>query len=204
MTMGATRFKGVIKMTFLPSDYKEPDTGKYMKLQQGENTFRVLSEAITGMEYWKEIKDGRRPIRLHPNQPVPMADLELDEEGNPKMPKHFWAFVVYNRNSETVQILEITQSTIRRAMMSLYNNKKWGEPKDSDIRITRSGEGFDTEYTVMPEPKEGLDEGILVIYKDMGINLEALYDGKDPFAGEDSEKIADEVDQGLTQQTAAR
>jgi hypothetical protein len=34
----------------------------------------------------------------------------------------------------------------------------------------------------MPAPKEKLDPGITQLYKDMNINLEALFTGDDPFA----------------------
>ena len=171
-------------MTFLPPDYKEPDTSNYMKFEKGENVFRVLSDAITGMEYWKETKEGRKPVRLHTEEEIKIGDLETDDKGNLKMPKHFWAFVVFNRSSEKIQILEITQATVRRQVNALYNNEKWGDPKEYDITVTREGEGFETEYTVMPNPKEKLDEGVLKLYKDMHINLEALYEGNDPFASQ--------------------
>jgi len=41
--------------------------------------------------------------------------------------------------------------------------------------------GMETEYNVMPEPKTPIDEEI--IEESKKINLEALYDGADPFAG---------------------
>ena len=40
-------------MAFLPKGYELPvSDGGYMKLEKGENKFRVLSEAITGQEVW--------------------------------------------------------------------------------------------------------------------------------------------------------
>ena len=44
---------------FLPENYKSPE-GNYMKLQDGENTFRVLSSAIVGWEYWNR---DNKPVR---------------------------------------------------------------------------------------------------------------------------------------------
>ena len=175
-------------MPFLPEGYKEPDTGNYMRLEKGENTFRILSDAITGMEYWKEVERKRKPVRVREGEKIMMGDLEKDDKGKLVMPKHFWAFVVFNRGSEKIQILEITQSTIRRQINALYNNKKWGDPQEYDITITREGEGFETEYTVMPNPKEELDKGIQRLYKDMKINLEALFSGEDPFATDEGDQ----------------
>ena len=175
-------------MAFLPKDYKEPDTSNYMKLEKGDNVFRVLSDAITGMEYWKEADGKRKPVRLHSEEEIKIGDLETDEKGNLVMPKHFWAFIVFNRAAEKIQILEITQKTIRRQVNALYNNEKWGDPKGYDITITREGDGFETEYTVMPNPKEELDEGIVKLHKDMRINLDALYEGEDPFSASEGQK----------------
>lgn len=190
-------------MAFLPKDYKgEPETGKYMKFRQGENTFRVLSDAIVGMEYWKtktvDGKETRYPVRLRSDEKVKIGDLEINEKtGELEMPKHFWALVVFNRRSETIQILEITQATIRKAITALDNSKKWGDIKTFDITVTREGEGFDTVYTTMPEPKEEVDEGIVALYESMDIKLDKLYEGGDPFGTEDkSEKIAKDAVKG--------
>ena len=37
----------------------------------------------------------------------------------------------------------------------------------------------------MPEPKEPLEKGVFETYENMEINLNALYEGKDPFKGEE-------------------
>ena len=190
-------------MTFLPKDEKEPSTSKYMKFEKGENTFRVLSSAITGVEYWKEIinDDGsevRKPFRLKPGVPVPVGDLGVDENGEVEIPKYFWAFVVYNRNSEKIQILELTQATIRRAVRALVDNPKWGDPKEYDITVTKEGDGYGTKYTVTPNPKEKMEPEIVESYKKMDIKLEVLYDGGDPFKSDGEEIInVDEIDEAL-------
>ena len=168
-------------MSFLPEDYKEPVTSNYMKFEKGENKFRVLSSAIVGMEYWKEVDGKRKPIRLKQGVPAPLADLETDKDGNLIMPKHFWAFSVWNYNVKAVQILEITQSTIRKAMKKLLKMKDWGIPQGYDVTVTREGDGFDTEYTTLPSNKSKTDEGKVKLYEDMNIDLEQLFSGNDPF-----------------------
>ena len=172
-------------MSILPKDYKEPDTSNYMRLKQGENRFRVLSEAIVGMEYWKDDGENRKPVRKQSGEKIDMSDLETDPKtGELKMPKHFWAFVVWNYQSEKVQILELTQATIRRKLIALDSNKKWGDFREYDITITKEGEGFDTTYETMPDPKSKIDGGIVQMAKDMHINLKALFTGEDPFTSE--------------------
>lgn len=171
---------------FLPENYVEPTMSNYMKLVDGDNTFRVLSPAIVGYEYWKTItkddgKEGRTPIRKRFDENIDLNDLETKEDGSLDMPKVFWAFVVYNFNDKRIQILEITQASIRKAIEPLIKNPKWGDPKEYNLVITKSGQKLDTEYHVSPEPKEKLDESIIKKAAEMKIDLEELYSGGDPF-----------------------
>ena len=163
---------------FLPEEYKLPSSSNYLKLKDGENTFRILSSAIIGYEYWNT---ENKPVRLKEAPKITPDDIGLDKNGETKKIKHFWAFVVWSYDNNAIQILEITQSTIQGAIKALVDNKKWGSPKGYDITITRSGEGFDTEYVVMPNPHLELDADIKNEYENKSINLNALYEGKNPF-----------------------
>src|SRR5690606_20654859 len=92
-------------LEFLPEGYEAPQgTGNYMKLQSGENKFRILSKPIIGWLDWKDNKPYRFRIKERPEKP--MGDKPV---------RHFWAFIVWNYNAEAVQILEITQATIQKA-----------------------------------------------------------------------------------------
>lgn len=153
-------------MSFLPENYKTPE-GNYYKFQEGENTFRILSSAIIGYEYFN--KDNK-PIRS--KTPFTNTPLDIKEDGSIK---HFWAFLVYSYRAEKQQILEVTQSSIQSAIKTLVSNPKWGDPKGYDITITRSGSGLDTEYNVIPSPHSKLE------IEPQKVNLEALYSGEDPF-----------------------
>lgn len=169
---------------FLPNDYEPPAGNEgYMKLEQGDNRFRILSSAIVGYEWWVTDEDGNdKPKRSRPDETIPMAEIE--REGDPK---HFWAFVVYNYEKEKVQILQITQRTIQKSMTQYIRDDDWGKevPFEYDLVINREGEGLDTSYSVVAKPKKEIDTDILKQYDQMDINLEALYDGEDPFAGHD-------------------
>ncbi len=166
---------------FLPKDYQAPEKKSgYMKFEQGENRFRVLGSAITGYEFWADTKEGgRKPLRFKMDQKFTESDLQGAklEEG-----KHFWAFPCWNYALEKVQILEITQSTIQRAISALVSNPKWGVPQEYDLTVVKTGEKLETSYTVTPDPKEALPDHIKALYKDTFVNLEALYLGEDPFS----------------------
>jgi len=172
-------------MTFLPDDYTVPSAANgYMKLKQGENKFRVLSSAILGVEFWT---NDNKPVRFRQEE---KCEMKPEYKNGPK---HFWAFCVWNYQEEQVQVFEITQKTIMNIISGLARNAKWGSPFDYDLVINREGENLETVYTVTPDPKEKLDPEIQKQYDSMTINLEALYDGDDPFANvsEDKKELDD-------------
>lgn len=192
---------------FLPKDYKVPNVdGQYMKFKDGENRFRILSPAITGWELWIDNK----PKRYREDEDVPMEDQEkadIDERtGEPRMARHFMAFVVWNRNAEPkpkLQILEVTQKKVKNGINALNKSKDWGDPtgdKGYDILVTRTKTGeqaMNVEYSVMPSPKKKLDAGIVQFFKDSHIDLEVLFDGGDPFAEPETELTDNDIDKIL-------
>ena len=170
-------------MSFLDKDYKVPaGQNNYMKFQAGENIFRMLNEGITGWEYWTDEvdekgKEIRKPNRVRNEEGVPVSAVDADGRGC----KHFWAMVVWNYQDKKIQVLEITQKGIQRAIHGLSRSKGWGNPKNYDISVTKTGERLETEYSVMPIPPKPVDKEILKKYKDTYIRLEALYEGENPF-----------------------
>lgn len=164
---------------FLKTDYELPIAGNYMRLEKGDNQFRVMSSAIVGFEYWN---NDNKPIRLKDKPESLPEDIRI-EKGVTSPIKHFWAFAVYNYKAKSIQILEITQKTIQASIMNLVKNKKWGNPKLYDITITRTGDGFETEYSVVPEPHSDIPEEAFKLYDAKKVNLDALYTGDDPFSG---------------------
>ncbi len=164
-----------IKMSFLPTDYQSPKTSNYyMKLQEGENRIRILSKPIFGWEDW------------HDNKPVRYAmDKKPAKAFDPKKQiRHFWAFVVFNYQEEQIQIMQVTQATIRKSLESLCRDTDWGSPYSYDIKIVKTGDGVDTEYTVNPVPHKKLDEYLIACFDDRRCNLNALFDNADPFSSE--------------------
>ena len=171
---------------FLDPKYEVPQkSSNYARLLDGENKFRILNSPIQGWEYWQTSPEGaRKPIRKRMGETISVNDLEPNEQL-----KHFWAMPVYNYKEEKVQILEITQKGIQKALTALSRSKDWGSPLNYDILITRSGQKLDTEYVVQPSPPKPLDPAIFQLYKDMKIDIEQLYSGGDPFKLEDLSNI---------------
>jgi hypothetical protein len=162
---------------FLPKGYEVPKApSDYMKFEDGKNKFRILSAPLMGYMYWTNDK---KPVR----QPEPFKGVPEDaklEEGKFK-PKHFWALVVWNYQDARIQILELTQASIQGPIQDLAANEDWGDPREYDITVSKSGKLLDTEYSVIPSPKTAVPTDAHAAYREARINLEALYEGKDPF-----------------------
>jgi len=170
---------------FLPNGYQTPEVpSNFMTLEDGVNSFRVLSSAIVGYEWWVENgEEGRKPVRVRTADEVP--DEVMAATDNRKKAKHFWAFTVYNYKTKTIQILELKQKTVMRSIEAFIKNPKWGNPKHYDLVIERVRTGSqdrDVEYNVIPEPPSPLDEGIVELAQSVPVRLEALFEGADPFA----------------------
>ncbi len=163
-------------MNFLPENYESPKTSNYyVKLQDGETRIRILSTPIMGWEDWTEEK---KPIRFKfENKPIKSID--------PKKPiKHFWAFIVFNYNNDEIQIMNITQATIRKKIEALCKDTDWGAPYHYDIKITKSGSEMNTEYVVNPAPHRPTDSYIIEMFKERPCWLEDIFENKDPFSNE--------------------
>ncbi len=170
---------------FLPVGYQTPEVpSNYMEFEEGLNTFRILSSAIVGYEWWVENgESGRKPVRVRTLEEVP-ADVQNTSSDRHRA-KHFWAFLVYNYKTKTIQVLVLKQKTIMRAIEAFGKNPKWGNPKGYDLIVEKTRTGSrerDVEYSTIPEPPSAVDEGILELAGSIPVNLDALYDGGDPFA----------------------
>lgn len=160
------------KDSFVPDGYQIPKgNSNYMKFEQGDNRFRILSKPIIGWEDWKDKKPIRFRMHAKPAAPVdPKKEI-----------KHFWAMIVYNYRSKEIQILEITQKSIQIAIQGYAKDPDWDNPFGYDVNVTREGEGMETEYTVSPKPHKAVEQEIIDAFFNKPCNLEALFDGADPF-----------------------
>lgn len=166
---------------FLPTDYKVPK-GKsgYMKFQQGANRFRIMAKPILGFSIWTEVNGKPTPIRVR-----------TEDEINPDMiteqnrVNHFWAMPVWNYQDKLIQILEVTQKGLQKSLTALIQDEDWGDPTSYDIVVTKQGEKLETEYSLQPKPAKPVEPEIEAKFKEKYINLDALYDGEDPFKNND-------------------
>ena len=138
---------------------------------------------IEGWEAWEEVvnPDGETKRIPHRRKYVrgekaPKELVDIDRSGNPK---YFWMFVVIHE--DVPKILEIRQKTIRGAILEYCRDEDYGDPRGYDITITRSGHKMDTKYIVTPKPPSPATQEMLDAVADAKINLQAIWEGGQPF-----------------------
>lgn len=164
-------------MDFLDANYETPQAGgKYAKLQDGKNEFRILAKPVLGWVAWEKQIPYRFPYNAKP-------DKQFEQPL-----KHLWIVLVWNYNDKAVQVLEITQTMVQKALADLSRNPRWGLPYEYDIEIHRSGKEKGTKYVVNPLPKSKLPDEAMKAALDNPVYLENLFikDG-DPFKVSDKQ-----------------
>lgn len=180
-----------LESNFLPQGYKVPDKSRqFLKLKQGENKIRFLSTPLLGSVIFdEEKKPHRKDFRLGEFTPDELADIKpkIDAEtGSPETPKHFWIALVWDYSENAPKILEITQITILKVLFMLTQDEDWGDLRNFDIVINKSGSSkLDTEYAVVQKPHKELSKEIQNVVEELEskqlLNLEAIWKGEYPF-----------------------
>lgn len=160
--------------TWFGKGYEIPvPESSFFNLEDGDNTFRILSKPVMGFEYWSQ---DNKPHRQKTNWEVTPADIRKDQKGKDTKVKHFWSFLVYNYKTKSVQSLEITQTTIMKALKALIENPKWGDPMKYDITINKTGKELLTKYAVVPNPHTALTPEIEKALAETEIDLESIFE----------------------------
>lgn len=168
------------------AEYDVPKAeSRYLKFEEGEVEFLPLDSAILGYEYWNL---ENKPVRsAEPWEEMP-ADIREEKDGR-KVIKHFWAFPVWDYESESVKVLEITQKTIMKALRNYAKNPKWGNPVlKYSFTVTRDDSESITRYNVMANPAQEISPEITEAWQDLkdnGFDITRLYTGDDPFNAKD-------------------
>lgn len=170
-----------------------PDSAsRYMKLEKGKaNKFRILGKPIDGYEYWVALEEGKKPVRKPKDVTISPEELSGAPEDKPR---YFWALPVYNYESSQIQILQLTQKSIQRAIKEYSAHEDYGTPTGYDLTIKREGDGFDTEYSVIASPPKPLDDEIKELYKNTHIDLSKLYSSKENKYGGDPFEVKEKGD----------
>lgn len=162
---------------------KETSTGRYVnpsKLEDGkEHRFRLFGTGITGFEAWTT---DNKPVRYaeKPEDADLPPNVKIEDNGSPIV-RRFLAGLVYDYASEDFKILQLTQKSLMNGLFKYMQDEDFGDPTGYDIKLTRKGSGMKTEYSLVAAPPKPPAKAVEAEYADLYCNLEALFEGKDPF-----------------------
>jgi hypothetical protein len=180
-----------------------------MKLQTGQNTFRILSVLVEGYQVFdKQNKPHNRKIVRDSNGSVvkdsefrkeeleafdarkrKVKDMAGNEIEGSYDVRYFWQMFVWNWKEAKFQCLVITQGRIIEAMKSTLQTespKKKGDypfadPSQYDFIIIKSGEGLNTTYQVGKMDSEPLPKEIVDTWESITYDADAIFKGTYPF-----------------------
>lgn len=143
-----------LKFTLLSPDYVAPSGGEvYMKMAKAGSPikFVIAGSIVTGYSYWTNDKTKVRSREY----PKTTPDIQVEEDGKVTRVSHFWCLPVYDTETETVRILEITQRTLQDQLNSIFSGGDYDLSDLSSpmaIKISATGDKMLTKYTLMPVP----------------------------------------------------
>lgn len=160
----------------LPSQY----TMSHLRENPSKVKIRVLTDFIEGKEVFGE-KDGKQyPYRFKIGQNIPVGCIGTSKfTGEPNRIKGFLAAIVWNYTTNQVEILSMTNPDLKNGFYDLEHNEDWGDVKNYDVTITRTGEKTETSYSLVPSGMKPFAAPSI-----QGIDLQELYVvGGNPFKG---------------------
>ena len=176
---------------FVPGHEIPEKRNQFMKLEYGKNRFRFIGEPVSGFLFFGRVEreDGTEVVRPFRRREVDgefsveeMIELNarVSKEGEMEKQKYFVTSLVYNYGKEKLQVLEITQKSILKALKSYVESEEYGHPAGYDLTVEKKGEGLNTEYVVLPSPPKALDEKISEEAGAISCDLEKIFEGEYP------------------------
>jgi len=156
-------------MPFIIDKEYEGETGpsNFMKLKVGENRIRIASQTFHFKKHGFK-SEGKYSSKICQGEGCPYC-LQGNE------PKNRYAWTVIDREDGQVKILEVGWQ-IYGQLLAYAKDEDYGELTGYDIKIKRTGEGLETEYSVVASPKKSeiTDEEKQAII-DAKIDLEKVF-----------------------------
>lgn len=163
---------------FFPEGF-EPQSGgqsdRFLKIKD-EARVRVLAPPYIYFQGWKE-QDGKpKPVRSW--QPFP-SDAGPWKEA----PKQVVGLFVWDVQEDGVKFWEVTQVGIQRELYNLSKDADYGSPLLYDLKISKTGSGKESKYTVRPMPPKPMPAMVIDAWNAEAptIDLQAYMDGNQLF-----------------------
>ena len=179
-------------VNFFEQGHEIPDKrNQFMKFVQGKNRIRFVGNPISGFVFYGKIKreDGSealKPYRRRESEgefsleEMINRDVRMKPDGEIEGQKYFVMGLVYNHQKEKLQVLEITQKSILKALKSYVESEEYGHPSGYDLTIEKKGDGLNTEYTVIVSPPKPLSDQIVEAVGNTSCDLQKIFDGEYP------------------------
>lgn len=165
----------------------------------GSVRLAILSESpLEGWEIWFNKAGGGMTKRITPDYPDDelLSQLEdsvggaVAERDGRRAIKRCSAFAVYDFDGEAIKVFSANQKTLLADIERLTSDEDYADLGQWDLKITRTGKGTDTKYHAAFVPtkrsNDKIAKAVFSAWDDAckaGFDLEALYDGGNPFGG---------------------
>lgn len=128
---------------------KEAGTGAsvdFIKLQTGQNQMRIVSKPSLVDVHWEKSVDGSTKKLTCLGRECPICKAG-------KVPMQRYQVKVIDRTDGKVKVLE-GGTTIFNQVKNLAMDPEYGNPEMYDIKVTKSGSGRETKYSILPAPRK--------------------------------------------------
>ena len=154
----------------------ESEGASYLKWQPGENKIRIVKEMIDGWETWDNSDKNNPKVYRQPAKFTTEEHKGLNTDGKQRQ---FYAGLVWNYVSEKLEIMTITQKSIKEAIYFAATDPDWGSYTGYDFVVTKTGSGMDTSYSILPKPHKEFE--FQEVVDSTFCDLKRLYINEDPF-----------------------
>ena len=164
---------------------------QFMRFESGKNRVRFIGNPVSGFVFFGKVEreDGTettRPYRRRESEgefsleEMINRNARMKKDGEIEGQKYFVMGLVYNYQKEKIQVLEVTQKSILKALKSYVDSEEYGHPSGYDLTIEKSGEGLNTEYTVIVSPPKPLSSEIEDLVGETSCDLQKVFAGEYP------------------------
>jgi hypothetical protein len=179
-------------VNFFEQGHEIPDKrNQFMKFVQGKNRIRFIGNPVSGFVFFGKTKrdDGSETVKPYRRresegefslEEMINRDVRMKPDGEIEGQKYFVMGLVYNHQKEKLQVLEITQKSILKALKSYVESEEYGHPSGYDLTIEKKGDGLNTEYTVIVSPPKPLSDEIVEAVGNTSCDLQKIFDGEYP------------------------
>ena len=154
-------------------------------------------DSFAGFEAWVSSRDGSKRIPLRFGQEPTRSDLEgraADEGGvvdAETVAKPFFAFAVFNYETEAVQVFQFSQQSLAAPIIdALSDEEVEAEASAYDFVISATGSGREKRYSALAVPgrrrKADVAKKVDAAWEavlEKGFDLSVITSGGDPFSG---------------------